>query len=83
MHTSCAAMRLSAHGCLHCDVQEEAATKIQQFYRKHRSTLSLRRRSFSKFGEEAFELIKRCEHRAALRWDLKSPPPMLLLAPMT
>ncbi len=40
-------------------MQEEAATRIQQFYRKHRSTLSLRRRSFSKFGEEAFELIKR------------------------
>ena len=52
-----------AHSPSHdCAVQEEAATRIQQFYRKHRSTLSLRRRSFSKFGDEAFELIKRCEY---------------------
>ena len=55
-------------------MQEEAATRIQQFYRKHRSTLSLRRRSFSKFGEEAFELIKRCEHGVALSATSKLLP---------
>ena len=41
------------------DVQDEAATRIQQYYRKHRSDLLLRKRSFSKFGQEAFDLIKR------------------------
>ena len=40
-------------------MQDEAAIRIQQFYRKHRSDLSLRKRSFGKFGQEAFELIKR------------------------
>lgn len=44
-------------------MQDEAATRIQQFYRKHRSDLSLRRRSFSKFGQEAFDLIKRYASR--------------------
>ncbi|EIE23647.1 hypothetical protein COCSUDRAFT_66025 [Coccomyxa subellipsoidea C-169] len=38
---------------------DEAATKIQQYYRKHRLELALRHRSFSKFGQEAFDLIKR------------------------
>ncbi|KAK9905768.1 hypothetical protein WJX75_005992 [Coccomyxa subellipsoidea] len=38
---------------------DEAATKIQQCYRKHRLELSLRHRSFSKFGQEAFDLIKK------------------------
>ncbi|BDA47562.1 hypothetical protein COCOBI_10-4100 [Coccomyxa sp. Obi] len=37
---------------------DEAATKIQQCYRKHRLDLSLRHRPFSKFGQEAFDLIK-------------------------
>ena len=68
--------------CAH-DMQDEAAVRIQQFYRKHRSTLSLRRRSFSKFGEEAFELIKRSEHVVALCCNIQIPSPMLLLAPMT
>ena len=44
--------------CPH-DMQDEAAVRIQQFYRKHRSDLLLRKRSFSKFGQEAFDLIKR------------------------
>ena len=40
-------------------MQDEAAVRIQQFYRKHRSDMLLRKRSFSKFGQEAFDLIKR------------------------
>ena len=44
--------------CAH-DMQDEAAVRIQQFYRKHRSDMLLRKRSFSKFGQEAFDLIKR------------------------
>ena len=40
--------------------QDEAAATIQQFYRRHRLNLSLRRRSFGKFGAEALALIKQC-----------------------
>ena len=58
---------------VHCPLlaaQDEAAATIQQFYRRHRLNLSLRRCSFGKFGAEALALIKQCAPPAGA-WRLQ------------
>jgi len=59
--------------------QEAAATVIQKSFRRHLLEVDLRRRAFSRFGDEALDLIRRCAPAPAARpaWAPAAcvPPP--------
>jgi hypothetical protein len=55
--------------------QDEAALTIQRCYRAHCLERELRRRSFSKFGDEALGLIRQCAPCCLLPITLLLPAP--------